>query len=91
MYAVFGNVSIQTGHEDDSVEHLKTNVLPRVKQAPGVIAGYWLASQEGHGLGITFYETEEAAREAAKMVQKAPRPDYLTFDSVEVREVIAQV
>jgi hypothetical protein len=91
MHAVVGKVSIQTGKEDESVEYLKTNVLPMVKQAPGIIAGYWVAPQDGKGLGITFYESEEAARGAAEMAKNAPFPDYVTFDSIEVREVIAQV
>ena len=91
MHAVVGKVSIQSGHEDESVEYLKTNVLPMVKQAPGIIAGYWVAAKDGKGLGITLYESEEAARGAAEMAQKAPMPDYVTFDSVDVLEVIAQV
>lgn len=91
MYAVVGKVSIQTGHEDESREFLKTNVLPMVKQAPGIIAGYWLAPLDGHGFGITIYESEEAARGAAEMAQKGPRPDYVTWDSIDVQEVIAQV
>jgi hypothetical protein len=91
MHAVVGKVSIQTGHEDESAEYLKTNVLPMVKQAPGMIAGYWVAPQDGKGLGITLYESEEAARAAVEMARKAPMPDYVTFDSIDVREVIAQV
>lgn len=90
MHAVVGKVSIQAGREDEAQEFLKTTVVPMVKQAPGVLSGYWLAPQGGHGMGITFYESEEAARGAAEMAQKAPRPDYVTFDSVEVLEVIAQ-
>ncbi len=64
MHAVVGKVSIQAGREDESLEFLKTNVLPMVKQAPGIIAGYWLAPQGGHGFGITLLESEEAARVA---------------------------
>jgi hypothetical protein len=91
MHAVVGIVSIQSGHEDESVEFLKADVLPRVKQAPGVLAGYWLAPQGGKGFAFTIFETEEAARSGAEMAQKGPRPDSVTFDSIEVREVIAQV
>jgi hypothetical protein len=91
MWAVIGHVSIQTGREDESQEYLTANVLPMVKQAPGLVAGYWVAPQDGHGLGITLYETEEAARGAVEMARKAPIPDYVSFDDIEVREVIAQV
>ena len=91
MHAVVGKVSIQAGREDEAKEFLKTNVLPMVKQAPGVISGYWLGPQGGHGMGVTFYESEEAARGAAEMAKNSPRPDYVTFDSIEVLEVFAQV
>lgn len=91
MHAVVGKVSIQAGREDDAQEFLKTNVVPMVKQAPGLISGYWLAPQGGHGMGITFFESEEAARGGAEMAKNAPRPDYVTFDSIEVIEVVAQV
>ena len=91
MHAVVGRVSVPAGREDEALEFLKTNVVPRVKQAPGIIAGYWLAPEGGHGFGFTLFESEEAAREAAEMAQKGPRPDYVTWDSIDVREVIAQV
>ncbi len=91
MYAVVGKVNIQPGREDESLEFLKANVLPMVKQAPGIVAGYWLAPQGGQGLGITFFESEEAARQAVEMAQKGPRPDYVTWDSIDAREVIAQI
>jgi hypothetical protein len=90
VHAVIGKVSIETGREAEATEHLKTNVVPRVKDAPGVVAGYWLAPQDGHGLGITLFESEEAARQGAEMAQNAPRPDFVTFDSIEVHQVIAQ-
>jgi hypothetical protein len=91
MHAVVSRVRIQSGHEDESLEHLRTNVLPRVQQAPGVVAGYWLAPQDGQGFAFIVFQSEEAARAAAEMAQTAPRPDSLTFDSVDVREVIEQV
>jgi hypothetical protein len=91
MHAVVSTVSIQSGHEAEAREHLKANVVPRVKEAPGVVAGYWLAPQGGHGLAIVVFQSEEAARAAAEVAQNAPRPDSVTFDSVELREVFAQV
>jgi hypothetical protein len=91
MHALVSTVSIQSGHEEEALEHLKANVLPRVKEAPGIVAGYWLAPQEGRGLAIVVFQSEEAARAAAEVAQNAPRPESVTFDSVELREVFAQV
>jgi heme-degrading monooxygenase HmoA len=91
MHAVITQVSIQSGHEEESLEHLRTNVIPRVKEAPGVVAGYWVAPKDGHGMAVTVWESEEAARKSIEMAQSAPRPDSVTFDSFEVGEVIAHV
>jgi len=60
MYAVMGSASIQPGREDEGTEHLKSQIIPMVKQAPGVIAGYWLAPKDGRGWGIVLFQTEEA-------------------------------
>ena len=89
MHAVVVEVSIQAGHEEESIEHLRANVLPNVKQAPGLIGGYWLAPEEGHGLAVTVWENEQAARASVEMARNAPRPDSVTFDRLEVKEVVA--
>ena len=91
MHALIGRVNIERGRENEAQEFLTANVLPMVKQSPGLVAGYWLAPEDGKGLGITFFETEDAARNAVEMAQQGPRPDYVTWDSIEVREVIGQV
>jgi hypothetical protein len=90
MHAVVGQVNIESGREDESVEFLKANVLPMVKQSPGLISGFWMAPQGGQGVAVVLYESEEAARSAAETAMKAPRPEYVT-PNFEVREVIAQV
>jgi hypothetical protein len=91
MHAVIGNVTIEAGREAEATEYLNTNVLPMVKQAPGLIAGYWVAPQDGKGMGITLYESEEAARGAAEMARKSPIPDFVSWDRIDIREVVAQV
>ena len=40
---------------------------------------------------ILLFQNEETARAAEKMIPNTPRPDSVTFDSIEVREVVAQV
>lgn len=79
MYAVMGSASIQPGREDEGTEHLKSQTIPMVKQAPGVIAGYWLAPKDGRGWGIVLFETEEGARAGAQMADQ-DLPDFVTMD-----------
>ena len=90
MHAVAASVSIQAGHEDEALEFLRTNVVPRVKESPGLVAGYWLAPAGGHGYGLIVYESEEAARAAVEMARNAPQPESVTFDSIEMHEVVAR-
>ena len=67
-------------------------MIPRVKETPGVLSGYWTRSSDGqHGSSMVLFESEEAARAAADNIPNIPRPDFITFDSVEVSEVVAQV
>jgi hypothetical protein len=41
------------------------------------------------GLSMAVFESEDAARAAAAQVQSAPRPETVTLEGVEVREVVA--
>ena len=92
MHALVVSVSIEPGHDEEAQAQLESNVVPVVKQSPGVISGYWMRSSDGqHGSSVVLFENEEAARAAAEAIPNAPRPDFVTFDSVEVREVVAEV
>jgi hypothetical protein len=70
---------------------LETEVIPRVKAAPGFVAGYWLQPAEDKtGMLIVVFESEAAANAAAQMVQPGPHPSqYVTVNSVEVRAIVA--
>ena len=92
MHALVVQVRIEPGHDEEGRAQLETSVVPRVKQAPGVVAGYWSQSPEGdHGYSMVIFENEETAKAAAEMAQSVPRPDFVTFDKVEVCEVVAQI
>ena len=38
---------------------------------------------------MVIFENEEAARAAADNIPNLPTPDFVTFDNIEVREVVA--
>jgi heme-degrading monooxygenase HmoA len=85
MHAVVVNVTIDD--EEGSVEALREQVVPRISQAPGFVAGYW--TRKGNsGLSMSVWESEDAANTASEMVSSAA-PDGVTVDNVEVREVVA--
>jgi hypothetical protein len=88
MHAVVVKVTLRDFEEARST--LVTEVVPRVSQAPGFVAGYWTRSADGNsGLSMVVFDSEDAARAAAEMVPQMPRPESVTIDSVDVREVVA--
>jgi len=87
MHAVVVRVTV---HDVETAQAaLQEQVVPRVQQAPGFVAGYWTRS-EGQGLSMVVFDSEEHAHEAADRVKtNMPPPDAVTLDNVEVREVVA--
>lgn len=85
MHAVVVRVRIQD--EEAATKALQEQVVPRVSQAPGFIAGYW-TRKDNAGLSMIVFESEDAAQAASKQVQSG-MPDAVTLDGVEVREVVA--
>ncbi len=91
MHAAVITVSIEPGREAEALKHLETNVLPAIRQVSGLVAGYWLAAEGGEGMTVLVCESEEAAKGIASNAPNTPRPDFITFGTIEVREVIAQI
>ena len=85
MHAVVVNVTVSD--EQGSLAALREQVVPRISQAPGFVAGYWTRKGNG-GLSMSVWESEDAANTASDMV-KSVAPEGVTVDSVEVREVVA--
>ena len=84
LHAVF--VTVKVEDLEAAQAYLREEVVPRVAQAPGFVAGYWLAPEGDRGNSIVVFESEEAARSAAESLQPPPQ---VTLESIEVREVIA--
>jgi hypothetical protein len=86
MNAVVVRVTI---HDVETATNtLREQVVPRVSQAPGFVAGYW-TRKEGTdtGLSMILFESEEAANTASGLIGNAPA-EGVTIDEVEVREVV---
>ena len=71
------------------MNELRETVVPNVSQLPGFVAGYWTRSEDGgNGRSLVVFESEEAARTAAERIGQDV-PAGVTFESAEVREVVA--
>ena len=92
MHAVVVSVTIAAGQFQQSQTELQTQVLPRVKQAPGIVHGYWTVSADhAHGGSMVVFDTKEHADAMVAMIRQQPMPAGVTFNSIEVREVVANV
>ena len=87
MHAVVVKVSIKDA--EGAQKSLEEQVVPRVSQAPGFVAGYWTrADDRSNGQAMVVFESEDAARAAADQI-RANIPEAVTLESAEVREVVA--
>jgi hypothetical protein len=88
MHAVVVQVTINDFERGR--EFLHSQVVPRVSQAPGFVAGYWTRSRDDKGLSVVVFESEEAADTARQMIEaNTPADEAVTLDSADVREVVA--
>jgi hypothetical protein len=85
MYAVVVNVTVHD--RDAATRALRGQVVPRLSQARGFVAGYWVALPDGKGTSVAVFDSQDAARTVAEQLQ--PGGEFVTFDSVEVGEVLA--
>ncbi len=86
MHAVVMNVTIND--PERALTALRDEVVPRVSQAPGFVAGYWMRADGNRGMSVIVFESEDAARGASGQIEPPPTGE-VTFDSVDIREVVA--
>ncbi len=85
VHAVIVRARIKDGGA--ATRFLRDELVPRVSQAPGFVAGYWVRLDGGRGRGTMVFESEDAARAVAGQVTAAPE-GATTLDSVDVGEVV---
>jgi hypothetical protein len=88
MYAVVRERG-QVDQINTSGQHVETNVLPRARQAPGIVSGFWVTYMAGATLNVLVFESEDAARSALEPIRSAPRPPWMQLESADVYEVLA--
>jgi predicted nucleotidyltransferase len=85
VHAVIVRVNIED--EENAQAVLNEQVVPRVKQAPGFVTGYW-TRKDNTGLSMIVFESEDNAQTASQMIPQAI-PEGVSLQDVEVREVVA--
>jgi heme-degrading monooxygenase HmoA len=89
MHAVVVKVTVQDG--PSATENLRNEIVPRVSQAPGFVAGYWVRLEGAdEGNSVIVFESEDAARGAADQIKQAAGSNPgVTLQDVSVGEVVA--
>jgi hypothetical protein len=88
MHAVVVKVSVKDAPV--ATEFLRETVVPRVSQAPGFVAGYWVRLEGDEGNSTIVFESEEAARAAADQIRANVESNPgVTLNDVTVGEVVA--
>ena len=87
MHAVVVNVEVND--QEAATKGLEEDVIPMVKQAPGLVGAYWIQLDDGTGTSVVVFETEEQARNGAP--ERGSSGRGVTFTSVEIGEVIASL
>jgi hypothetical protein len=89
MYAVVVRERGRADQINTSGQHVEANVLPRVREAPGIVSGFWMTDMAGATLNVLVFESEDAARSAMQPVRTAPRLPWMQLESAEVYDVFA--
>ena len=85
MHAVVVKVTLHDREAAQSM--LNAQVVPRVSQSPGFVAGYW-TWKDNTGVSMVIFESEDDANGMSEQVRSMVN-DSVTIEDVEVREVVA--
>jgi hypothetical protein len=90
MFAAVVTVELPEGGTiEEGRKQLETEVIPRLKQAPGFDSAIFLSPPTGReGLSVAVFETQQQAQMAVDNMQTPPNVRMLTK---EVREVAVKV
>lgn len=83
---------VELGDVDRGTSFVRDQIVPSVRQQPGIVAAYWLADRDsGEGLAVTIWESEdamlaadEASREASRTEEKDGAVESAALDLYEV-------
>jgi hypothetical protein len=90
-FVLVNNVRLED--PDKAQEALRRDVIPAVKQAPGLIRGTWCADiEQRRGISMVVFETREQAEGALQRLRSGemPIPDGVTFEQQAIYEVVGE-
>ena len=91
MYASIRRSRADQAQLEDARKMLEDEIIPRVRQLPGAVAGYWFAPADGMTTSIVVFDSKDDAERPIPNAQPGDSPaPGVTIESVEVREVLGK-
>ena len=90
MHAALMHVTIDPALAPAAAATFTDELLPRVRTAPGFVAGYWVDPVDRQGFGFLLFETEDQALDATPPATTWSAPG-VTIVRVDVRRVAAAI
>jgi len=90
MYAALIHLTIDPALAPAAAAAFTTEILPRVKAAPGFVAGYWVDPVDHEGFGFLLFATKEQALTATPPASTWSAPG-VTILRADVRRVAVAI
>jgi hypothetical protein len=90
MHAALVTLTVDPDHAPAAAEALTRDILPKIRSAPGFVAGYWLEPVDSRGFSFVLFETEEQARRSAPPASDWAAPG-VSIEKVDFRRVAVSV
>ena len=90
MHAAIVTLSIDPALAPAAAAAFTNEILPTIRSAEGLVAGYWVDPVDGKGLGFLVFDTEEHARRSTPPQTSWAAPG-VTIHNVEFRRVAVSV
>ncbi len=90
MYAALIHLTIDPALGPVAAAAFTRDILPRVRTAPGLVAGYWVDPVDHQGFGFLLFETEEQALTATPPASPWSAPG-VAIQRVDVRRVAVAI
>lgn len=90
MYAALVHLTIDPELAPATATAFTNEILPKVRAAPGFVAGYWVDPVDREGFGFLLFETEEQALAATPPATPWSAPG-VTILRVDVRRVAVAI
>ena len=90
MHAAIVTLSIDPAQAPAAAAVFTNEILPRIRSAPGLVAGYWLDPVDGRGLAFVVFDTEANARQSTPPTASWMGPG-VAIHGTELRRIAVHV